>query len=1179
MRLLELHLKAFGHFTDRRLDLSGGTQGLHLVYGPNEAGKSSALRALKCLLYGFPARSGDDFLHPYDQLRVGARLRWSDGGEQELLRRKGRRATLLAADGETPLDEALLAGALQGIDEAVFSSLFGLDHDGLVRGGEELLAQRGDVGQALFAAGLGTRNLRQVLAGLDAEAEALFLPRGSRPRINQALAAQREAKREQAELSLSGREWDGKRRELEAMRAESDALERDLAASQAERSRLQRIRRLQPALGERRDLLLRLEELGPVRLLAGDFGDRRRANREALRAAAAAGARAAAELADVQKEAATLTVAGAVLDQAETIERLYRGVELYTKNGEDRSRLLGERGEARAAAAELLDEVRPGLTVEEAEALRPALDRWLRIQELSSQFQTLRDAARLAAEGAAAAASALAAARAAAAALPPAGDTGPLRRRLDAARKAGDLDRTLAEAAAALARGDEELRLDLARLPLWQGTAEALEALPVPAEETLRRFAGELDALALRRGAAAGPERAARGELAEVERRLEELRASGAVPGEDDLIAARRRRDNAWQEVRRAWRQGDEAPAAAAAYERSVEAADALADRLRREADRVQEQAQLLARRGELGRALGEMARDEVKAAADEEALAASWRALWRPCGIEPLPPREMHPAWTHRRELLAGRAAVLRAERHRLADLRARRAEHRAAVARELAALAVSDAAALAAPPRPGDSAAFAVSDAEALEPLLAAAEERLRDLDRRTAEAGRLAAAESDAADRHGAAVGAEAAARAALAGWQEEWAAAVRDLGLDREARPAEALKVVELLRAAFAKLGDVAKLDRRVAGIERDLESFRAAVGALAAEIAPELAGRPAEQAAAQLQALSAAAARAADRRAAIDRRTAKLAAELRAAEATRSSAEGELAALAAEAGAATAAGTAGLEAAERDSARLRELRRDRERVERQLQQEGDGLALAALESEAAAIDADALPGRLDQLDRDIEAQEARSRQLREELGRGRQELRQMAGGDAAAQAAERAQEILAGLRDDVRRYARVRLAAAVLRRQIERYRVENQDPLLRRAAEQLAALTLGSYSGLGTDFDERDEPVLVGLRPDGRRVRVEGMSDGARDQLYLALRLATLERYLARAEPLPFVLDDILVNFDDARSAATLAVLAELATKTQVILFTHHARLRELAAGLGGGAEVFVRELG
>jgi uncharacterized protein YhaN len=49
--------------------------------------------------------------------------------------------------------------------------------------------------------------------------------------------------------------------------------------------------------------------------------------------------------------------------------------------------------------------------------------------------------------------------------------------------------------------------------------------------------------------------------------------------------------------------------------------------------------------------------------------------------------------------------------------------------------------------------------------------------------------------------------------------------------------------------------------------------------------------------------------------------------------------------------------------------------------------------------------------------------------------------------------------------------------------------------------------------------------------------------------------------------MPFVVDDILVNFDDQRAAATLGALAELSKKTQVIFFSHHGRLVELAQGL------------
>ena len=75
-----------------------------------------------------------------------------------------------------------------------------------------------------------------------------------------------------------------------------------------------------------------------------------------------------------------------------------------------------------------------------------------------------------------------------------------------------------------------------------------------------------------------------------------------------------------------------------------------------------------------------------------------------------------------------------------------------------------------------------------------------------------------------------------------------------------------------------------------------------------------------------------------------------------------------------------------------------------------------------------------------------------------------------------------------------------------------------------------------------------------------------MSDGTVDQLYLALRLASVDEYLGRAHSLPFIADDLLINFDDARAAAGFKVLAELGQKTQVLFFTHHQHLRRYCAG-------------
>ena len=72
------------------------------------------------------------------------------------------------------------------------------------------------------------------------------------------------------------------------------------------------------------------------------------------------------------------------------------------------------------------------------------------------------------------------------------------------------------------------------------------------------------------------------------------------------------------------------------------------------------------------------------------------------------------------------------------------------------------------------------------------------------------------------------------------------------------------------------------------------------------------------------------------------------------------------------------------------------------------------------------------------------------------------------------------------------------------------------------------------------------------------------STGSADQLYLALRVAAVEDSLDHGTPLPFIADDLFINFDDDRAAAGFKVLGDLAKRTQVIFFTHHQHLMAVA---------------
>jgi uncharacterized protein YhaN len=137
------------------------------------------------------------------------------------------------------------------------------------------------------------------------------------------------------------------------------------------------------------------------------------------------------------------------------------------------------------------------------------------------------------------------------------------------------------------------------------------------------------------------------------------------------------------------------------------------------------------------------------------------------------------------------------------------------------------------------------------------------------------------------------------------------------------------------------------------------------------------------------------------------------------------------------------------------------------------------------------------------------------------------------------------------------------------------RAASQTPVIARASELFAAMTLEAYARLEVSVDEHDVPVLLAIRPGGDAVGMAGLSEGTRDQLFLALRIASLERVAKDGDPLPLVLDDVLVDFDDERARAALVVLARLAPSMQVLLFTHHARIVELAREAVSDVEIAV----
>ena len=235
----------------------------------------------------------------------------------------------------------------------------------------------------------------------------------------------------------------------------------------------------------------------------------------------------------------------------------------------------------------------------------------------------------------------------------------------------------------------------------------------------------------------------------------------------------------------------------------------------------------------------------------------------------------------------------------------------------------------------------------------------------------------------------------------------------------------------------------------------------------------------------------------------------------------------------------------------------------------------------LRQEAGSISPDENSAELSTLEQDEERLVGESQAAAQAETEANRLLRDLAGRKGAAEAAQEAQNAALGIGVCAERWMRLEAARRILERAMERYRAANEHPLVRRASE-IFGLVAGTgpnpFERLAVRYRDGDAPALIGLRADGSECDVEGMSEGTRDQLYLALRIATIERHVAENEALPFLADDLFITSDDERVVPGLAALAELGRSTQVILFTHHRHVLDAAFSTLPSGSVMVHRL-
>ncbi len=158
-------------------------------------------------------------------------------------------------------------------------------------------------------------------------------------------------------------------------------------------------------------------------------------------------------------------------------------------------------------------------------------------------------------------------------------------------------------------------------------------------------------------------------------------------------------------------------------------------------------------------------------------------------------------------------------------------------------------------------------------------------------------------------------------------------------------------------------------------------------------------------------------------------------------------------------------------------------------------------------------------------------------------------------------------LLLAQRDElVHRWRLARLARRLVAETLEGFERERQPGVLRRASEHFRQVTHGRHSAVV----QRSDDLLV-LDDRSRSWGVETLSRGTAEQLYLCLRLALAEDLASRQERLPFVMDDVLVNFDPERAREVAELLVSVAGERQLLYFTCHPHTVDLLRESGAAA--------
>lgn len=1164
MRIRQLQLIRYGKFTEHLLDLPPAAQDIHLIVGPNEAGKSTTRCALSDWLFGFEVRTNKDFLHPKSELRLGGVLE-ADGQPLAFHRRKGNKDTLRHPD-DSPLPDTALHPWLGDTQRPLFEKMFSLDHAALVEGGAGILSAKDDVGRMLFQSASGLEQLGRVLKELEAEADSLWGPRKAEKRLyTQAHTDWEAANATLKATTVKASSWNEQQKTKARIQQQLAVVRASHNQAQQQRQQLERVRRVAPWL-QRYDAAVQARKaLGIVPAFPPQATELLARTDHALAVAHVQAQRYQADAQEASNTLAALSIDSPCLALAAEITELEKRRTQYRTHRTDMEKRAAEinthwlavqaQAQGLAWEASSLQTVRQRLP---APTVRATL------AVLVHEYPSLQQKQQFAQSQLHAKQQELAQAQAEQQQLTASTDNTALEVALAQAQQLGDYAKQCHNLQSQINECQVALETQLLALGPYTLPLSALQGMLEP-------DAAEVQALLVEQRADQAALKAAQHQhqtqQAELDRLQLALAQSASVlqPVTPQQVQdARHGRDAYWQRLCTP-PMADDWAAQALQYQHLVIQADHLGD-IRLEHIEQEAQYQTQTQRLEtLVLEVDQKAQRSDKIAQHLHGLQLQWQNLAQACGLPSGLPLAAAAGWLESRtRILALHQNLGRLQRQYQDYAQAGHAAH----ATLLGLL----------PPSAHPPSSLAESMVLARHAMNEA--ERLRgqrESLRQQAQAARSALhtlqAEWEEAEQQ-------------LQHWQQQWQALLLQAAYSPETPVATvrlALEVMDSICITLDKI-DTIRIER-IEAMQADLDSLALAAQALCQRIAPELQKQTTDDQVLSLHQRLGLAQKTQAQRQQQQQVLAQARAGLQQTQAYQAQLQADLAGLYAlldpeddisDLPTDATNNTLRHQTLARAIARAtqaHQYEQEQAQAQAQLTEQGDGLSLAALSAEVAATILTDIPAALQRLQEQEQQGQEQMEQLIAQEQQARMALAAFDGADKAAQAEAQRQDAITRMGDAAQRYVQAHTVARWLQWSVARFQETQQGPMLALASQIFARLTEGRFDRLVVDADG-PMPHLYGHRPQGKLVGVEGLSKGTRDQLYLALRLAALDMQMQPGRALPFIADDLFINFDDQRTIAGLQALGELARKTQVIFLTHHEHLVPLARqALGTGLNV------